>query len=346
MSRHVHRTPILPVSAVSQTIDFFGLHGNAVCIMPIPDNTRCWLIADVGATTSRCALVHAPTFELSAIRVYRNDDADSLQEILTNYVLEINANPTDCALAVAAPVDGDDICMSNRDWRFNRNEISRRLGVEQTNVINDFKAVSYALPLIDDSHRSEIGHATHYRDGNLAALGPGSGLGMSAWIESDSGGAVMSGEGGHITLSGRDEKEDAIIVKIRERFDHCLAEHILSGPGIIALHSAMHDVDGLTSEEISTRVDDPLCTATMDQFFRFLGSAAAELALITGATGGIYIAGGIVPNCIEGLRKSEFRARFEDKNSYRDYMRGIPTWVITDPNPGLSGLSAFVRQGS
>jgi len=314
--------------------------------MSEPNHTRSWLIADVGATNSRCALLRAPDFDLSAIRHYRNDGFRSLPEILADYLVQTNASPTNCAIAIAAPVSGENIRMSNRDWTFSRSEISRLIGVNQTDVINDFHAVGYALPLIGDDHRSEIGHATHYRDGTIAVLGPGSGLGMSAWIECGSGGVAMSGEGGHITLSGRDKKEDEIISKLRERFGHCPAEQVLSGPGIIDLHRAMHGIDGLTSEEISVRVDDPFCAATMDQFFRFLGSAAAELALITGALGGIYLAGGIVPDCIEQIRKSDFRARFEDKNSYRDYMRAIPTWVVTDPTPGLTGLAAYVRQGS
>ncbi len=310
------------------------------------DHSRSWLIADVGATNSRCAMLHAPAFEIAAIRHYRNDDSESLQEILANYLLETDASPTNCVLAIAAPVDGEEVYMSNRDWRFNANEISRRIGVERTDVINDFHAVGYALPLIDDGRRIEIGRATKYREGSVAVLGPGSGLGMSAWIESGTIGVAVSGEGGHITLSARDAGEDAIIASLRERFGHCAAERALSGPGIIDLHKVMHDVDGMTSEQISQRLDDPLCVATMEQFFKFLGSAAADLALITGAIGGIYIAGGIVPDCIDQIRKSEFRSRFEDKDDYGDYMRGIPTWVVTDPNPGLTGLSAYVRRES
>ena len=310
------------------------------------DHSQSWIVADVGATSSRCALLRAPKFELSAVRHYRNNDAANLQQILKNYLAETNANPTDCALAVAAPVDGDDICMINRDWRFSRDEISQALGVERTEIINDFHAVAYALPGYGTDHRSEIGSATHYRRGNIAALGPGSGLGMSAWIEGDSGGNVMSGEGGHITVSGRDENEDRIIDIFRDRFGHCSAERILSGPGIVALHNAMHDIEVETSEEVTTHVDDIRCVATMDQFFKFLGSAAADLALVTGAFGGVYIAGGIVPACLDQIRNSEFRNRFDDKNRYRNYMRAIPTWVVTDPNPGLTGLSVFVRQGS
>ena len=305
-----------------------------------------WLIADVGATNSRCALLRGPVFELSMIRHYRNDDADSLQEILAGYLLETDASPTHCALAVAAPVDGDVVRMSNRDWRFDVNELSRRIGVQRTLVINDFHAVGYALPLIDGERRIEIGRATKYRAGSLAVLGPGSGLGMSAWIQNDTGGVAISGEGGHTTLPGRNAEEDAIIAKMRQRFGHCAAEHVLSGPGIINLHNAMHDIDGLSAEEISGHVDDPQCAATMNQFFRFLGSAAADLALTTGAIGGIYIAGGIVPNRIEQIKKSEFRSRFENKDDYGDYMRAIPTWVMSDPNPGLTGLIAYVRLNS
>lgn len=322
------------------------MHGNAVDIMETPEYSQSWLVADIGATSSRCALLHAPKFRLSEIRHYRNDDAADLQQILKHYLVATNASPANCALAVAAPIDGDEICMMNRDWRFSRTEISRQLGFERVKFINDFHAVGFALPHFNDNDRAEVGKSTSYRRGNIAALGPGSGLGMSAWIEDVSGGSVMSGEGGHITVSGRDENEDAIILKFRERFGHCSAERILSGPGIVALHSAMHDIDAATPEEISTALDDPQCAATMSQFFKFLGSAAADLALITGAFGGVYIAGGIVPASIDRIRNSEFRSRFDDKNRYGDYMRAIPTWVITDPTPGLTGLSVFVSQGS
>lgn len=317
-----------------------------MAIMAAPDDTRTWIIADVGATNSRCALISPPSFEPMNVRHYRNKNADSLQNILQVYLAESDVHPTDCAIAVAAPIHGDEIEMCNRDWRFSRTEISRLLGIDRTEIINDFHALAYLLPYIDDRRRKEIGSATQYRGGNIAVLGPGSGLGMSAWITKAAGGVAMSGEGGHISIAGRNESEDAIIARIRERFGHCSAERVLSGPGIIALHSAMHNVDVPTSEEITSNTDDPLCLETMNQFFRFLGSAAADLALITGAFGGVYIAGGIVPACIDRISNSDFRTRFEDKNRYVDYMRAIPTWVITDPTPGLSGLSVFVCQGS
>jgi glucokinase len=107
----------------------------------------------------------------------------------------------------------------------------------------------------------------------------------------------------------------------------------------------MHGVEIQSSEEITGNAQDEACKATMNQFFSFLGSAAADLALITGAFGGVYIAGGIVPACIDQLHESPFRERFDDKNRYREYMQRIPTYVITDPVPGLNGLAAMINRG-
>jgi glucokinase len=295
-----------------------------------------WLIADIGATTSRCAILDHG--RIGEVQRFHNDDANGVGEILSRYLSLSNRQPNACALAVAAPVDGEEFRMINRDWRFNRSELAV-LGLDRVEVLNDFHAVAYALPVLNDATRAEIGKATQYRDGNIAVLGPGSGLGMSAWI---SGATAMFGEGGHITVAGRNSAEDEIIVKLRDRFGHCSAERILSGPGLIALHEAMHGKRLAAPEEVTSDPEEPNNAATLRQFFRFLGSTAAELALITGAYGGVYIAGGIVPACLDQIVNSDFRTRFEDKNRYRDYMRAIPTWVVTDPYPGLTGLAEYI----
>ena len=299
-------------------------------------NNNNWLIADLGATNSRCALL--ADGRISAIRTFMNDDAESGQSLLSAYIDTLPERPEHCALAVAAPVDGDSARMINRDWQFSRESIAG-LGFNRIEIMNDFHAVAYALPTFGDESRIEIGSASNYRDGNLAVLGPGSGLGMSAWIDRC---AAMCGEGGHITISGRNDEEDRIISWVRDRFGHCSAERLLSGPGLVNLHEAMHGTAVSSPEEITNNLDTAEKRATMQQFFLFLATVTAELALITGSLGGVYIAGGIVPACLDLIPHEAFRERFENKNRYRDYMRAIPTWVITDPVPGLTGLKAFI----
>ena len=303
-----------------------------------------WLIADIGATSSRCATFSPPAVTPKNVRHYRNDNYAELTDLLADFLGNCEQKPRSLGLAVAAPVYGDDIRMINRDWSFSGTSLSNDLNFARVKIINDFHAVAYALPVLDDDARCEVGSATEYRGGNMAAIGPGSGLGTSAWIEGDVGGAAMTGEGGHVTVSGRNKHEDEIIALVRDRFGHCSAERILSGPGLITLHHAMHGIEIESSEAITGNPGDDACAATLNQFFSFLGSVAADLALITGAFGGLYIAGGIVPACIDQLRKSPFRERFDDKNRYKDYMRGIPTYVITDPVPGLTGLAAMINR--
>jgi glucokinase len=303
-----------------------------------------WLIADIGATSTRCALCRVGDRHRRELRIFQNDQFDSLKALLDGYVAALGEKPAAGALAIAAPISGDDVQMTNRDWRFNRLEMAERLGLERLYIINDFHAVAYALPQLPKRDLVEIGKASAYRDGSRAALGPGSGLGVGAWIVGNGKGVAMHGEGGHVTLAARDEAEDRIVARIRERYGHASAERVLSGPGIIALHSAMHGENMKTSKEITSGTVDRKCRATMEQFYRFLASVAADLAMTTGAYGGIYIAGGIVPDNIEQIQASMFRERFEDKNRYRNYMQGIPTYVITDPTPGLTGLMAYIAE--
>jgi len=317
---------------------------NAVHMKHATSDPESWLIADNGATSSRCATLVSATAIAENVRIYRNEKYDGLTELLADFLAECSDKPQALAIAVAAPVHDDDIRMINRDWSFSGRSLSSDLVLARTKIINYFHAIAYALPALGDDTRTEIGNATEYRGGNMAAIGPGSGLGTSAWIRGDADGVAMTGEGGHITVSGRDKREDEIIAVVRERFGHCSAERILSGPGLQVLHKAMHGIEIESPEEIAGNADDDACVATMNQFFSFLGSAAADLALITGAFGGLHIAGGIVPACIDQLRKSPFRERFDDKYRYKDYMRRIPTYVITDPVPGLTGLAAMISR--
>jgi glucokinase len=303
-----------------------------------------WLIADIGATSTRCAVCRCGDRHHANLEIFQNEQFDSLQLLLGGYVSSLSEKPAGAALAIAAPISGDNVQMTNRNWQFNRLELCERLGLSRLDIINDFHAVAYALPQLPNRDLVEVGKATAYRSGTRAALGPGSGLGVGAWIAGSGRGIAMYGEGGHVTLSARDETEDRIIGRIRERYGHASAERVLSGPGIIALHSAMHGDDMKTSREITSGTVDRKCRATMEQFYRFLASVAADLAMTTGAYGGVYIAGGIVPDNIDQIQASTFRERFEEKNRYRHYMQAIPTYVISDPTPGLTGLMAYIAE--
>ena len=156
----------------------------------------------------------------------------------------------------------------------------------------------------------------------------------------------MTGEGGHVTLPATTRVEQDVIAMLRDRFDgHCSAERVLSGPGLVNLYVTLAGLAGrgtptVNPEDVThlAKQGEPLARKTLAMFFSMLGTVAANLAVTTGARGGVYIAGGIVPRIVDALRKSEFRQSFEAKGRYRTYLAAIPTHVITAPLPAFRGL--------
>jgi glucokinase len=206
--------------------------------------------------------------------------------------------------------------------------------------------VAWALPQLAPADLVQIGGGEKVARSTMATLGPGSGLGVSALVPTNDSWAVMSGEGGHVAMPAATSQEQEVIARLRERFGgHCSAERILSGPGLVNLYVALAEVAGRGQPTVQpadvtnlARQGEPLARKTLGMFFAMLGTVAADLAVTTGARGGVYVAGGIVPRLVEPLKKSEFRARFEAKGRYRDYLAAIPTYVIATPLPAFRGL--------
>ena len=249
------------------------------------------------------------------------------------------------AFAVAAPIIGDVVQMTNIDWRFSQAELKSQLGLQRLTVCNDFAAIAWGLPHFPAAERTQIGGGTPTSRTTMAVLGPGSGLGASGLVPTADGWTVLSGEGGHVSIPAASDEEQDVVALLRKRFGHCSAERVLSGQGLVNLYGALAELAGrgqptVTAEDVTRLASqrEPLARKTLQMFFAILGTVAGDLALTTGARGGVFIAGGIVPRLLDTLVQSEFRARFEAKGRYRDYMAGIPTYVITAALPAFPGL--------
>lgn len=304
------------------------------------------LIADIGATHSRCALLDHEGAVL-APETFNNSEYGGIEALLQAYIARRRESdrPTRAAIAIAAPIIGDHIEMTNLAWSFSQISLQVGLGVRRLEVINDFEAMAWSLLNLDLEKAQQIGRGEITENATRAALGPGSGLGVSALVPHADGWAAISGEGGHVTLAATTEEEQEIIAVLRERFGHCSAERVLSGPGIVNLYHALAELAGrgipkVEPDDVTSLAakGEPLAASAMDMFFRFLGTVAADLAITLGAQGGVYLTGGIIPQIIRQLADSEFRNRFESKGRYRGYMTAIPTYVITEPVPAFPGL--------
>lgn len=305
------------------------------------------LIADIGGTHTRFALVRAGSTQLEAQRTLQTRTYASLGEAGRVYLHETRARPDEACLAVAGPIDGDTVRLTNHSWEFSQRALANELGVERLRVINDFEAIALALPHLDASVLLPIGGGTARTGHPLALLGPGTGLGVAQLVPTPGGFQAIPTEGGHASIGPADRDELSIITSLLDAGEHVSRETLLSGPGLERIHRALCSLrtckpQALPAAEIQTRAvagDDLLCRDALEIFCAFLGTAAADQALCCGALGGVYIAGGIVPRFTTFLQHSRFRARFETNGPMSAYLRAIPVHVIMHHDPGLLGAA-------
>jgi glucokinase len=310
------------------------------------------LLADIGATHARFALQTAPG-QFDAVRVLLCEDFDGLLPLLNAYLAgHPRLHLKHAALAVANPVSGDEAKLTNRDWPFSTDAVRRALGLHTLLVVNDFTALAMALPALSKDDLMQVGGGSPDAQAVIGLLGPGTGLGVSGVIPTLDGFVTLGSEGGHASFAPADEREFAILQMAWETWPHVSTERLVSGPGIEIIYRALARRNGVTPRAldagaiVAAAIDDgeALCLETLECFASMLGGAAANLAVTLGALGGIYIGGGIVPRLGEWFLHSPFRARFEQKGRFSSYLAGIPTYVITTPNPAFHGVATILAE--
>ena len=306
------------------------------------------LIGDIGGTNARFAIAEGGKYR--QLKHVENEHYPSLHDAMADYLKalpEAERKNLAGALAIAGPVLGDKISLTNKSWSFSIEELKRRLDLKSLAVVNDFAANAYAIPHLTAQQKFAIGPRIDNASGNIGLVGPGTGLGVSSLIANGDGWTLVAGEGGHATLAASTEEEFAIIQMLWKRWSHVSAERVLSGAGLVNLYEALCAVRGieplmLSPADVTKRAmdkSDENCVRAFDRFCDFLGSFAGDLALTISAFGGIYITGGILPRFKEAFAASAFRQRFESKGRFAGMLAKMPTWLILEELPGLIGLA-------
>lgn len=312
------------------------------------------LLADIGATYARFCLEQLPG-RFDYVTVLPCADYSGFVEVMKAYLdgLPEGLHPKHGAVALANPIEGDRVRMTNRDWEFSIQEAQRALGLATLLVVNNFTALAMSLPRVGAEGRMQVGGGEPQANGVIGLLGPGTGLGVSGLIPTDDRWFTLATEGGHVSFSPTDERELRVLAHVWKTMPHVSAERLVSGPGMELIYQAL--IDGhsdvadrqLKAADIVQRALQnlcPYCVETVECFCAMLGTVASNLALTLGATGGIYVGGGIVPRLGEFFLKSPFRERFEAKGRFSGYVARIPTYVLTAENPAFHGVSSLLAE--
>jgi len=309
------------------------------------------LIGDIGGTNARFALVQPGSTILENIQVLACSDYPNLEEAMQDYIAANHPGRIEVAsIAFACPVHNDVIKMTNNHWVFSRSAIKAKLGLKVFKCINDFTAMALGILHVPGKHLIAVGGVSADPDKPRLIIGPGTGLGVSALVKTSGAWFPLSTEGGHVDFAPIDDQQIELYYYLKKQYKRISVERLLCGEGLVTIYkflsdknhnrSKYHSPAGITQAALKQR--DELALAALALFCEVFGQVCGNAALASGALGGVYICGGIIPRFVDFFVASDFRSRFEDKGRMQSYLFPIPVYVVTEQYTGLLGAAEAV----
>ncbi|MEP4052174.1 MAG: glucokinase [Litorimonas sp.] len=315
-------------------------------------STGLTLVGDVGGTNCRLALAERTAsggIELHHSERYAVEEYETFNDVVASYLETFNVQPKQGAFAFAGPKFDDEIRMTNLNWIVSEDELRKKFGLKTAVVLNDFVAMANGATVIpDDGFDVLIEGKVDYTK-PVAVLGPGTGMGLSCILPGKPV-RIIPTEGGHTAFAPGSELERDVLAYWSSRLSFVSAEALLSGPGLVRLHTAICAImdapdHNLTAPEIvgAAELDkSSVARITVTQFCSMLGGFAGNVAVTQGASGGVVVGGGVSRHIAKFIPGSEFASRFKDRGPGSWYVKDIPVRLIQANFVPLYGAAAMV----
>ncbi len=308
------------------------------------------LVGDIGGTNARFALVAEPGATPSTAEHRATRDFPGLEAAVADVMSSFEARPRSLIACAAGPVRGRKVVMTNAKWDIDGAKVAKANGLDQGLLLNDFEAQALTVPIVQDGWVRKIGDATENDRGAQLILGPGTGLGAGALLEIEGRHFALASEAGHVDFGPVGAEEATIWPHIPlTHYGRISAETVLSGPGLLRLHSARfasrgllvpsHDEKSLVERAKADHYGEEADTIRL--FWRLAARFAGDMTLAFLATGGVTFSGGVLPRLVDFLDPAGFRARYEDKAPFGELLRKVGTRIIIADDAVLSGLAAI-----
>lgn len=306
------------------------------------------IAVDVGGTNVRFGIAETDKGPLTGIKNLICDDFPRIEDAINAYLktstdtpsLEIDA----ICIAVAAPVKGDNIDVTNNHWQFSKTALLEYLPITSLLVINDFTAQALAQTNPEASSNQLILEGASRVDAPLLVIGAGTGLGVATLIPTNNGYQVIEGEGGHVCFSPRDELEGELYAHLRKTRPYVSAEEVISGPGLERIYRFLCGREGVNpsywhAAHIGSAAlrEKGLERQAALMLIDALATVVVNNVLTMGCWRGAVIAGGVVPRLARLIPESRFKERFLEVGVMSDALEDVPVWLATDTLVGLDG---------
>ena len=309
------------------------------------------VVCDVGGTNTRVAAVAQHGRPIEILAKVRTGDFADFEAALEHVLSKHHIAPRSLIACGAGPVDGKRLALTNAPWRLEGEALAQRFGLSQGLLLNDFEAQALALPVIRPEHALPIGEAGESGTGPRLILGPGTGLGVAALVEIDGIFVALPSEAGHVDIGPVYPEEERIWPRLERFHGRMTAETLISGPGLERLHAALtsapirpEDRHAALITSAATRNPTGPEADTVRLFWRLAARFAGDMAITFSATGGVTLAGGILPRLTSLLDAESFRAAFCAKAPVDHLARRIPTRLLIAPDAVLDGMAAIAAR--
>lgn len=329
-------------------------HNDSDSLSTAPRAEGARLVADLGGTNARFAVVGSSAHELLDIEILRCADYPRVTDALDEYRRRNGIGAiSEMCMAIAGPVGQDIVDLPNNHWSFSLGRLREALAAPLT-VINDFTAQSLSIDVLSPHEFHWFGTPRPVEPGIRTILGPGTGLGIAVQMPN---GEIIPSEGGHVGFAPTGEHEIEILRALLPRYRRVSVERLLSGPGLENIYWANRQIqrpdpaadrEGWPADHIARLASegDELALRTVHDFFDILATFAGDMALYSWSTGGVYLSGGVTRWLFDFLDVGRFRARFEDKGRFTGFCETVPLARITHEYPGLLGCAAVLERAT
>lgn len=306
------------------------------------DHSRQALVGAIGGTYISLATMDIDQLTVSNFALLKTSSFTSPMEAIQRYLKSIPRCPRMVSLSVAGTVKSDTATLTHLPWTFDWTDIRVVTDADKICFVNEFDALALAMPHMTKYELVALGDGVVAPGGHKAVVAAGTGLGTAGLFQVDGRWQALSGAS---TLTG-------LPVSIGEGFDfgdlaedgYVPAGRILSGAGLIAVYRTLGGTSASpTPETITTNgLDgtDPIAARALELIAIWLGRFAGDVALHFGATGGLYLAGGLPTGLVETLKKGQFRIAFEGTGERQAYLKDVAVYALkTAADPGLRGAA-------
>lgn len=312
------------------------------------------LVADIGGTNARFSVVSGyenGAYQLTQTRDLRTSDYATFELCLDAYMGLIDgARPLHACVALAGPVIGDSVELTNVSWSFSIAEVKAQVGLVTFCVLNDFAALAYAVPHLCAEDLLTVISGRIVPDAAKAIVGPGTGLGVAGLVRARSRWVPVPGEGGHVAFAAQSPREMAIAAMLQEEGYLC-AEALISGPGLVNMYNALARLEGMPARleqaaqvtALALEGHDSVALEALELFFLGLGTVVGDAVVMYAAQGGVYLGGGVLPRVVDHFVRSGFESRMKRKGVQSNLLSDIPVFLITHSHPALIGAAAWLN---